>query len=563
MTQAPAADLLGQRKRWRIAPPTQGPDLGVTPLAAHLLRLRGVGTPSEATEFMDVADSLYLAPSILTDVGLALDRLREARNSKDPVAVYGDFDADGVTGTAVMVRAFQRYGLSAVPYIPHRVAEGHGLNIGAIETLGRQGIRLIVTVDCGVTDVDAIAHANRLGIDVIVTDHHTPGERTPNAVAIVNPKAAHSDYAFDQLTGVGLALKLAHALLEGEPDWGDGLLELAAIGTITDMAPLLGENRYIVHRGLQELRRTRNVGLRALMASAKVDPEFANAESIGFGIGPRLNAAGRLGHADTAYELLMTTDPARAQALSAELEGINQQRRDLTGATVDACLDRVDAGGGPGALIMLGDEKFNPGIVGLAAGRLAEQYGVPAVVYALEGGVAMASCRGAPGFDWAQALRSCDDLLTRYGGHAQAAGFSCPAERLGELQARLEAVAAEWLDGKGASTEGVVDAEAGPASVMGETFRQIQRMEPFGMGNPAPVFLARGIEVVRVSTMGAEKQHFRLSLRDGGVVWDAVAFRQEWVQGTRAADIVYTIGIDHWQGRERLRLTLHDYAPSA
>ena len=489
-------------------------------------------------------------------------RLRQARDTKETVAVYGDFDADGVTGTALMVRAFQRYGLWAVPYIPHRVSEGHGLNEGAIDKLAEQGVRLIVTVDCGVTDVDAIAHANRRGVEVIVTDHHTPGGAAPDAVAIVNPKAAHSDYAFDQLTGVGMALKLAHALLGGEADdWSDGLLELAAIGTITDMAPLLGENRYIVHRGLEQLRNTRNVGLRALMASARVDPAHANAESIGFGIGPRLNAAGRLGHADVAYELLMTTDPARAKELSGELEMVNQQRRDLTSTTVDACLERVEDAGGPGTLIMMGDAEFHPGVVGLAAGRLAEQYGVPAVVYALDGDIAMASCRSAPGFHWAHALQACDELLTRYGGHAQAAGFSCPVDRLDELQARLEAVASEWLQDRPVSTEGVVDAEAAPAAVMGETFQAIRRMEPFGMANPAPVFLARGIEVERASTMGADAQHFRLGLRDGGVVWDAVAFRQEWVPGTRAVDIVYTIDVDHWNGQPRLRLTLQDYAP--
>ncbi len=563
MTQADTLVFAGRQRRWRVAAPTRGEDLGVSPLAAHLLRLRGITSAGAAREYLDVADSLYMPPSILTDVDLAMDRLRLARERQEAVAVYGDFDADGVTGTAVLVRAFQRYGIWAVPYIPHRVSEGHGLNIAAIDQLALQDVRLIVTVDCGVTDVDAIAHAKGIGIDVIVTDHHTPGATPPAAIAIVNPKADHSDYAFDQLTGVGMALKLAHALLESDRgDWGDGLFELAAIGTITDMAPLQDENRYIVDRGLKEMRRTRNIGLRALMRVARVDAPFANAESIGFGIGPRLNAAGRMEHAMTAYDLLMTANATQADALAGELDRYNRLRRELTEETVNACLERVEAMGAIGPLIMVGDAAFNPGVIGLAAGKLVERYGRPAAVFAIEGDLAMASCRSAAGFHWAHALQTSDDLLNRYGGHAQAAGFSCAVDRLPELQARLEAVAAEWLDSETLSTDGLVDADVPPREVMGETFQTMRRMEPFGVGNPAPVFLARGIAVEDVKTMGAEGQHFRLRLRDGEATWEAVGFKQEWVPGTRAIDIVYTMDIDHWNGNPRLRLTIQDYAPS-
>jgi single-stranded-DNA-specific exonuclease len=563
VTQADTLVFAGRQRRWRVAALTHGEDLGVTPLAGHLLRLRGIASADAAREYLDVADSLYMPPSVLTDVDLALERIQQARDRQETVAVYGDFDADGVTGTAVLVRGFQRYGLSAVPYIPHRVTEGHGLNVTAIDRLALQGVRLIVTVDCGVTDVDAIVHAKGLGIDVIVTDHHTPGAAPPAAVAIVNPKADHSDYAFDQLTGVGMALKLSQALLESDGgDWGDGLFELAAIGTITDMAPLQDENRYIVDRGLKELRRTRNVGLRALMRVARIDTAFANAESIGFGIGPRLNAAGRMDHAMTAYDLLMTTSAAQADALASELDGYNRQRRELTEETVNACMERVEAMGKLGPLVMVGDTTFNPGVIGLAAGRLVERYGLPAAVFAIEGDLVMASCRSAAGFHWAHALQTSDDLLNRYGGHAQAAGFSCRLDQLPELQARLEAVAAEWLDSHALSTDGLVDADVAPNEVMGETFQTIRRMEPFGMGNPEPLFLSRGTEVDDAKTMGAEGKHLKLRLRAGGVEWDAVAFKQTWVPGTRTIDMVYAVGIDYWNGNPRLRLTIQDYAPS-
>ena len=282
----------------------------VPPLVAHLLHQRGIRTGSEAEEFLSAADSLFEDPATLPDVDAATARIAQARDRGETAAVFGDFDADGVTGTALMVKALSKYGLNVVPYIPHRVREGHGLNDAAVDSLAAQGVRLIVTVDCGVSDVAAVAHACTVGIDTVVTDHHLVSGGLPEAAAVINPHAAHSGYGFDHLTGVGMTLKLSQALLEPQwgPRWSEGLMELAAIGTITDMAPLLGENRFIVRRGLEHLSRTSSEGLLALMRAARVDPAHVNAENVGFAIGPRLNAAGRLDHADIAYDLLVTED---------------------------------------------------------------------------------------------------------------------------------------------------------------------------------------------------------------------------------------------------------------
>ncbi|MDE2764827.1 MAG: DHHA1 domain-containing protein, partial [Chloroflexota bacterium] len=396
--------------------------------------------------------------------------------------------------------------------------------------------------------------------------HHLPGEAAPDAAAIVNPKLDGRGGASDQLTGVGMALKLAQALLEPEADgdWADGLLELAAIGAITDLAPLQGENRYVVHRGLRQLRRTRNAGLLALMRSAGVEQAFADAQDIGYRIGPRLNAAGRLGHADSAYELLMADDAGRAAELAAEMEEQNRRRQQLTEQTLEAALAQIESAGGPGALAVAGDGDFNPGVVGLVAGKLAERYGVPALVYARDGDAARASCRAAAsGFHWRDALASIAPLLDRFGGHEQAAGFSCSAERLPEALERLRAVAAERLDGRLGPADGVIDAEASPADLMrGGEFKAMQRMAPFGVGNPAPLFLAQGVEAVRVNTMGADGQHLRLSVRHGGALWDAVAFRQSWAAGVRRAHLVYRLEVDRFRGNERLRLNVEDYAPA-
>lgn len=555
--------LVGQRRPWRVANPTDPSALGELPyIVGHLLWRRGLRSAAEAREFLTVAESLFEDPQTLPDVQKAADRLAHARDHQEITAVYGDFDADGVTGTALLVKALRRYGLNCLHYIPHRVSEGHGLNNGAIDRLRAQGVQLIVTVDCGVTNVGEVAYARSLGIDTIITDHHLVASDLPDAEAIINPHAPHSGYGFDHLTGVGMTLKLAQAVLEpteGER-WGADLMELAAIGTITDMAPLLHENRYIVHYGIRQIQQTQSKGLRALLDRARVAPEHASAETIGFGLGPRINAAGRLDHADVALELLLTDDEARAIELVQELDSYNTERQALTEETVNRATALVPAVIPP--LIMVGEPDFNPGVVGLAAGKLSESFGAPAAVYCIDGDRIMASCRSAPGFHWADALTRCDDLLDRYGGHAQAAGFACDAAALPELKERLISIAAEQLGEAQPIREGIIDAEAQPSELVGPTFQILRQLEPLGIGNPAPVFLARGVEVVKASTMGADGKHFKLSVRSGGALWDVVAFRQSWLTGTRHADIVYTMDLDYWKGQPRIRLSLQDYAPS-
>lgn len=556
--------LAGKRQQWRVAEPTSPTPLGpLPPIVAHLLRRRGIHDADEAQDFLDVSDSLFEDPGTLPDIEHAAERLALARRTGETVAVYGDFDADGVTGTALLVKALRRYGLQTLCYIPHRVREGHGLNRNAITMLHERGASLIITVDCGVTNAPETAHAESLGVDVIITDHHLATADLPRSVAVINPRAPHSRYAFDHLTGVGMTLKLAQAVLRPEfgGAWRSGLMELAAIGTITDMAPLFGENRYIVHHGIRDLQRTESVGLRALLDVARVTPEHANAETLGFAIGPRLNAAGRLDHADMALDLLLTDDETRAAELVRQLDDYNTQRRTLTDETLERARALVPAQTPP--LILVGEPDFNPGVVGLVAGRLGEEFGAPAAVYAMDGDQVMGSCRSAPSFHWADALAQCGGLLLQYGGHAQAAGFRCSADVLPELRERLMSIAAERIGAAPVAPEGVVDAEVLPHELMGPAFKDLRRMEPFGIGNPPPVFLARGVQVLRASEMGAEGKHFRLNVRSGGAMWEAVAFNQQWENGVEHADLVYTLDVDHWNGQERLRMTLKDYAPSA
>lgn len=565
-TNAPST-LVGQQRSWRVAEPTDPSPLGALPyVVGHILWRRGVREAEEAREFLAVSDSLLEPLDTLPDVDRAARRLAAARDRGETAAVFGDFDADGVTGTALLCRALRRFGFPpdrVLHYIPHRVAEGHGLNRIAIEQLRGRGAGLIVTVDCGVADIEEIDYARSLGMDTIVTDHHLAAAALPSAAAVINPHAPHSRYGFDHLTGVGMTLKLAQALLQPSfgREWSAGLMELAAIGTITDMAPLLGENRYIVHHGTRQLQRTASPGIRALLEASRVAPLHVNAETIGFSIGPRLNAAGRLDHADVALELLLTEEAARAAEIVAVLNSYNGERQRMTQETVQRAKALVPAAAPP--LILVGEADFSPGIVGLAAGKLAEEFGAPAAVYGMEDGRVMASCRSAPNFHWANALDRCADLLLRHGGHAQAAGFACEAAALPELRERLTSIAAEQLDGTAPPREGVIDADIQPGELMGSTFQALRQLEPFGIGNPAPVFLARGVQVLKASPMGADGQHFKLSIRSGGAAWDAVAFRQRWRGGIDRVDLIYTIDVDHWNGQPRVRLKIQDYAPTA
>ena len=570
MPEADQTIFHGLQKRWRLAgavPPEHTAPLGdLPPLVADILYRRGIRTAQQAQEFTEVHGSLFEDPATLPGIEAALGRLEQAKRRRELVAVYGDFDADGITGTVLMERALRRYGLPTTAYIPHRVQEGHGLNPSAIRHLHQAGASLIVTVDCGVTDVAPAALAGRMGIDVIITDHHAINGPLPHVTAIINPRAPHSGYAFDHLTGVGMALKLAQALLEPlhGPSWADRLLELAAIGTITDMAPLVHENRFIVHHGLAQLRQTQTPGLQALMRAARLQPSLLRSDSIGFALGPRLNAAGRLDHGLLSYHLLTTTDPATADELAGQLERHNEQRRLLTDQTLLACQEQLAATGGPDGLVLVGSADYNPGVTGLVAGKLAEQFNVPAAVYALDGGLVRASCRGGPEFHWAGALAACQELLVRHGGHAQAAGFTCTVGNLPALDERLRAIAAERLAGAppARAREGVVDAQVDLPQLMGATLLGLQQLAPFGTGNPEPVFLTRDVSVQSVQTMGASGQHLRLQLRSGGALWDAVAFRQAWQPGAQRVGIVYSIDVDHWGGSPRLRLNVHDYAPA-
>jgi single-stranded-DNA-specific exonuclease len=496
--------------------------------------------------------------------------LRQAIRSGEKIAVYGDFDADGVCATAVLVETLQALGADAHPYIPHRVDEGYGLNLDALRKLYRNGVRLVVTVDCGIRSVAEVAAAQR-GLDLIVTDHHSVGSELPPAVATINPKLPESTYPFQDLAGVGVAFKLAQALLLACRRMGkqpslveDELMDLVALGTVADIVPLLGENRDLVRLGLKHLNDPQRPGLKALMVKAGVRPGEITATTIGYVLGPRLNAAGRLADAMTSYRLLTTRDPGEAEQLAAKLDETNRQRQKLTEETLEQARAQVLAEGTDVPLLFAAGENFLPGIVGLVAGRLTEELYRPAVVVEVGEKQSRGSCRSIPDFHITAALDRCRDLLVRHGGHAAAAGFTVENSNLESLRDCLRSIAAEELAGKELIPTLAIDAEVALSEMDWATRSLLDQMEPCGNENPVPLFLSRGVIVRSCRPVGTDARHLRLVLSDGRVVWDAIAFHQGIPEGgmPERIDVVYSLEAQEWNGEKRLQLVVEDFRPA-
>lgn len=571
----PEARKVGQgRRAWWLAPPAPEAVRAALapwpPILQDLLYHRGIVSAEDAAAFLARSGPVG-DPFQLKGMDEALERLAGARRAGAPVAVYGDYDVDGVAATAMLAQALQALGLSVRPYIPHRDTEGYGLNGEALRRLAAEGVRVVITVDCGARAVEEAALARSLGLTLIVTDHHLPGERLPEA-SLINPKQPGCPYPFKDLAGVGVAYKLIQALKALYPDAPfepEDFLDLVALGTVADVVPLLGENRALVAQGLERLRRPARPGLQALSAVAGLEASRVDPWAIAFILAPRLNAAGRLEHALAAYRLLTTADPQEAAHLAQELDRQNRERQALTVATEEAARALALPDETVPWILFAASEAFRPGVVGLAAGRLAEAFYRPAVVISLMGEEGRGSARSIPEFHITQALDACADLLVRHGGHAAAAGFVVRRENVEALRQRLMDLAARQLGERDLQPVTVVEAVLPLREVTWRLYGAITALEPFGYGNPAPRFLSRRALVRAARPVGTDGQHLRmvLTLPEGGPVWDAIAFRQ----GSRAhevrpgalLDVVYELRAEPWDGEPRLTLHVEDFAPSA
>ena len=556
------------RTHWRLLTPSEPLVIpGISPLIARLLVNRGISEPSLIEAFLAADGRLESDPFLLPDIEPAITRTYRALLTGEEIAIYGDFDADGITATALLVQGLSALGGKVIPYIPHRHHEGYGVQVAALEKLKKQGVSLIITVDTGITAVDEIQKAHKMGLDIIVTDHHLPLDTLPAALAVIDPKRSESNCKYTDLAGVGVAFKFMQALLQGSgrEDLINGLTDLVALGTVTDMVPLTGDNRYWVKRGLELLNNTNRVGLQEMIRVAGLKPGNLDSESISWILGPRLNAAGRLDDAGTSYKLLLTQDPKEAAALVSDLEEKNSRRQRVTAELLEKAKEKIVAAGPDLPLLMTGDEEYPAGVMGLVAGKLSEEFYRPVILFRFGSEQCRGSGRSIPEFDLMEALASCQDLLSNFGGHTKAAGFTVPTRNLSKLQQQLVGLAGERLAGLDLRPHIDIDAEVSFSDLTGDTLKQLQQLAPFGSGNPAPVFVSRGVEIVDVRYVGSRNEHVSLKLKQEGILWDAIGFRlgSRSQEITGSIDIAYNIDVDRWNDTERLRFKLLDFAAAA
>jgi single-stranded-DNA-specific exonuclease len=558
-------------KHWQIAQ-TISPEAETNlakfpPILRQVLFNRGYAEAESANHYLAALLSTDNDPFLMLGMEAAVDRLQSAVQHRQPIVIYGDYDADGVTATALLVETLQALGAEVSGYIPDRFDEGYGLNTAALHQLKEGGAAVVVTVDCGIRSVAEAEEAQRLGLDLIISDHHNPGPETPPALAILNSKQADCPYPDKQLAGVGTAFKLAAALADRmQPaDWGvERVLDLAALGTVADLVPLIGENRWMVREGLARIRRPQRQGLMALIGVSGLTPARVNAGDIGYVLGPRLNAAGRLDSALEAYRLLLSTDIFEAGKLAQDLDNRNRERQRMTREMAEIALELAGAEDSQKRLLVAVHPEFNSGVVGLVASRLVEQAYRPAVVGQIGEEYTRASCRSIAEFHITDALQLCADLLEKFGGHAAAAGFTVRNDRLPELLERLEAIAEEQLGGLELHPTLHADGEVKLADLRADLLHQLELLEPTGYGNPNVSFVSRGLQVQSGRTVGKDSSHLKLTVTDGRVTFDAIAFRLgHWAQTLpKAVDLLYRFEANEFNGQQRLQLNVRDLRPS-
>lgn len=569
-----------KQEKWQLKTYSPGPvsvlceKLGISRIMAQALVGRGITTEEEAKRFLrsDLGD--LHDPFLMEGMEKAAKRLALAITSKEEIAVWGDYDADGVTATALLMRVLQKLGASVRYHLPSRLQEGYGLNPSGIRKLAEAGVRLLITVDSGIAASEEVALANELGMDVIVTDHHEPQDKIPDAFSVLNPKLG--TYPFRELAGVGVAFKLSQAVasLLGKGDlsepseaklWCQEFLDIVALGTVADVVPLIDENRIIVKAGLSLLSESQNPGLAAMLQGAGLSAKPLSSYHLGFILGPRLNAVGRLGDAEQAVELLLTDDPNEAQALAKSLEEINRQRQAMCEElynTVSKTVTEEKQEDAP--VIVVGGEGWHPGVIGIVASRISESYKRPTILISWEGEEGRASGRSLPGFDLFAALTRCKEHLVRYGGHAQAAGLTIQRDKLAQLRQALCQLAAEdgfQLEEPVLELEG----ELLPSQLSFELLGELELLGPHGEQNPEPLFLASGLEVLNWSWVGEGAKHLRLNLRDhtgvslGGIgfgMGDLAAKMEKYLQGNQRIDLAYKPRLEEWRGTRKISMQM-------
>ena len=562
--------------RWDLQPhdPTAAMTLAdaldLDPAVARLLCQRGLGDPDVATRFLNPSLDHLHDPMALADMRVAVDRLLTAMARRERIAIHGDYDVDGVTSTVILRRALEMLGADVVHFIPERLKDGYGLQPAAIERLHAEGVALVVSVDCGIRGADAARRARELGVDLIVTDHHEPGTELPPALAIINPRRSDCGYPDKSLAGVGVALKVVQALLraKGREAWLPGFIKIAAIGTLADVVPLVGENRVIAKLGLDLLSRgPHKVGLRSLLDVSGLSGKTIDSYHISFMLAPRVNAAGRMSTPDIATRLLLANDEAlgeEVRALALQLDGENLRRQEEEASALAAAkkLVTTDPDIGARSVLVVAGEGWHRGVVGIVASKLVDLFHRPAIVLSIEGDLAHGSCRSIPRFDMLGALERCAPLLIRFGGHRQAAGLALDTANIRALRAAVNDVADETLGPDDLVPRLRIDLDLAFRGITGRVASGVTAMAPFGAGNPRPVFAARGVEIVD-GPRKLKERHLKMALKQDGRIFRAIAWRaaeqRDYLIEHRAAlDVAFSLEQNQFNGETYVELTLAD-----
>jgi single-stranded-DNA-specific exonuclease len=540
-------------------------ELSIPPLVARLLVLRGLAEPEAAERFLDPSLAQLHDPFLMADMRAAVERLGQAVERQEKILIYGDYDVDGTMAAVVLLTALRALGAKVEAHIPRRLTDGYGMRVPVVERARAEGYNLILSVDTGVREHEVLARARELGLDCIVTDHHLPDSHLPPACAILNPRREDCAYPEKNLSGVGVAFKLVQALLGPRltERQVQSYLKVVALGTIADVVPLVGENRVMAHFGLAGMREPAQAGLAALLAVAGLERRAVTTGDVAFRLAPRLNAAGRMEDAREVIELFTTSDPARARAIAERLESLNRDRQrvedEILGMIVDLLQQRPEKA--RCYTLVFSGEGWHRGVIGIVAQRVVDRYHRPALVIGVEEGVGVGSGRSIKGFHLLAALSQASDLFDRFGGHAQAVGFALPAERIGELETRFERHARAVLAPDDLEPVLRVDAEVRLAELDSKLYEEVRRLEPYGFGNPTPVFVARDAGLTAPPRILKEK-HLKLRVAQGAAAYDALGWNMAGQAAGLAAgqrvDLAFTLDENTFQDVTTLQLVVKD-----
>ena len=536
---------------------------GYAPLAAMVLAARGISDNTQAHKYLD-CDAPLLDPFLMTDMDKAAGRVGLAMAMGEKIAVFGDYDVDGITSTCLLTDFLRRHGANVVSYIPGRLEEGYGLNPIAIRQLHEEGVQLIITVDCGITAISEAQLCRELGIDLVITDHHECKDTLPYAVAVVDPHRPDGGYPHKNLAGVGVAFKLAAALSGDQEEVLREYADMVCLGTVADVMPLQGENRVFVSRGLQLLSSTKRPGIAALMAESGCDAKNVSASSIGFMLAPRINAAGRMGRIELAIELFLTDSPSRAAIVAKELCDLNRQRQSVESEIYDQAISMLPAGQPPEAIV-LADESWHQGVVGIVASRIAEEYACPAFLICLDGEHGKASSRSHGGFNLFTSLTTLSDLLESYGGHELSAGFTITRSNIPEFRRQICQLAAAFYTDDTPRTALDVDCAIPPELLTINNIESLSVLEPCGNCCPKPLLMMKNLTIERITMVGSGR-HMRLRLRSGRFSLNAIYFSANpaavSIQVDDVVDIAFTPQINEFRGDRSVQMNVQDIRPS-